>query len=240
MRKRVMVIQNSGEFSAVIGEALRGGDFDLRLVSDFSHVVKLALEQKPVLLVLDIPSWHKPAEKLLWELGSLKSARSIRKVILCGTGGVDDKVSALDLGADDFLIQPISSRELRARLEAVLRVCRIPQMEEDVQTLGTLSLYRDVMEVSVGERRTKLSPTEFNLLAYFMDHPRHVASREELLENIWVPCKDIEDRRVVDVYVWRLREKIEEDPSQPRRLLTRRREGYALVDPLDPLDRIDA
>jgi DNA-binding response OmpR family regulator len=88
------------------------------------------------------------------------------------------------------------------------------------------------MEISLGAERKKLSPKEFNLLAHLMNSPGRVFSREELLESVWIPW-EIEDRRIVDVYIWRLREKIEDDLSQPRRLLTRRGEGYSLVDPLD-------
>jgi DNA-binding response OmpR family regulator len=86
------------------------------------------------------------------------------------------------------------------------------------------------MEAGVGAERKKLSPTEFNLLCHLMDHPGRVFNREELLENAWVPW-EIDDYRVVDVYIWRLREKIEEDPRRPQRLLTRRGQGYFLVDP---------
>jgi DNA-binding response OmpR family regulator len=238
MRKRIMVV-HSYEVSSAVSEVLANGDFDPRFVSDISRVVKLLLEQRPNLLLLDIPSWQKPIEELLWELGNLKSTQSIRKVILSAAAKVEDKIAALDLGADDFLVKPISSRELLARLDAVLRAHPTLPVEEDMQSLGTLCLYRDAMEVSVGAERTKLSPTEFNLLVYLMDHPGRVFSREQLLENVWIPW-EIADRRVVDVYVWRLREKIEEDPSQPRRLLTRRREGYSLVDPQGPLQKADA
>jgi DNA-binding response OmpR family regulator len=93
------------------------------------------------------------------------------------------------------------------------------------------------MEVSVeaGAERKKLTKKEFDLLGYLMDNPGRVFSREELLERVWVPW-EIDERRVVDVYICRLREKIEDDPSQPLRLLTRRGQGYILVAPADSCD----
>ena len=116
-------------------------------------------------------------------------------------------------------------------MHATLRASEKLQIPEDIQSLGCMHLYRESMEVSISERRTRLSPREFNLLAYMMDHAGQVLSRMDLLENLWFPVEELQEHRVVDVYVMRLREKIEEDPSQPRRLLTRRGEGYCLVDP---------
>jgi DNA-binding response OmpR family regulator len=159
---------------------------------------------------------------------NLRSGRTARKIILSDSAGLDDKVRALDLGADDFLLKPISSRELLVRINAVLR-SHIPACPKDnVQTFGELSLYREAMEISVGKERKKLTPKEFDLLRCLMNHPGQVFSREELLERVWIPW-EIEDRRVVDVYIWRLREKIEVDPSNPRWLITRRGQGYSLV-----------
>ncbi|HTF61655.1 MAG TPA: winged helix-turn-helix domain-containing protein [Edaphobacter sp.] len=237
MRKRILIVQNSETMSPVIREALDSDTFDLKSLSGLSDVVASVQEHKPALVLFEISCWQKPMELLLLELMNLKSARSTRKVILSDSGGLDDKVTALESGADDFLLKPISPRELLVRVAATLRAQTVVFPEEDIQTLGVLSLYRNVMEIAVGvgAERKKLSPKEFNLLGYLMDNPGRVFSREELLESVWVPW-EIDDRRVVDVYIWRLREKIEEDPSQPRWLLTRRGQGYFLVDPMDSGD----
>jgi two-component system response regulator VicR len=229
-RKRIMVLPGQGSDSSVVREALGNGDFDLKFVSDLSRMSKAVLELKPALLLMEIDSWQKQTKDLLCELGNLKSTQPFRKGILSGAATVDDRVSALELGADDFLVNPISSRELLARLQAVLRARTSVAVEEDIRSLGSLHLYSGLMEVSIGTDRKKLSPTEFHLLSYFMDHPGQVLSRDRLLENVWIPW-EIEDRRVVDVYVLRLREKIEESSSHPTRLITRRGEGYLLIDP---------
>jgi DNA-binding response OmpR family regulator len=229
-RKRIMVFPSPGDGSSVITEALGNGAFDLRFVLDSPQLAKSVLELKPALLLLEIDCWRKQTRDLLCELGNLKSTQSFRRVILSEIATVDDRVSALELGADDFLVKPISSRELLARLQAVLRADTSFAVEEDIRSFGSLSLYKGLMEVSIGNDRKKLSLTEFNLLSYFMDHPGQVLSRDRLLENVWIPW-EIEDRRVVDVYVLRLRQKIEESSAHPSRLITRRGEGYLLIDP---------
>jgi two-component system response regulator VicR len=231
MRKRILVVRNSNKMASVIEEALDNSAFDLRFHFGFPGVVASVLEHKPILVLFEIACWGKPIQDLLAELAAFAGFRSIRKIILSEKTGPEDAVSALDSGADDFLLKPISSRELLVRVSAALRSHTIDTAEEHIQTLGTLSLYREAMEVSVGAKRKKLSPTEFNLLSYLMDHPGRAFNREELLENAWVPW-EIDDRRVVDVYIWRLREKIEEEPSHPQRLLTRRGQGYFLIDPM--------
>ncbi len=228
MRKKVLIVHLWDRASSVIGEALDESVFEVAFLSGLSDVVKSVLEVKPALVLFEICSWQEPLEIMLSELMNLRNGRSARKIILSDSSGLDDKVRALDLGADDFLLKPISSRELLARINAVLRSQMPASSEDKVKTLGELSLYREEMEISVGKERKKLSPKEFDLLCCLMDHPGHVFSREELLESVWIPW-EIEDRRVVDVYIWRLREKIEIDPSNPRWLITRRGQGYSLV-----------
>jgi two-component system, OmpR family, response regulator VicR len=232
MRKKIVVVHNSDRVSPVIGEALDEAAFELMFLSGFSDVITSVLEFKPALILFDITCWEKALKDPLTELMNLKSGRSARKVILSEAAGLDDKVNALELGADDFLLKPISSRELLVRLSAALRSYMPPFEEDDVKMLGDLALYSEAKEISIGKERKKLSPKEFDLLCFLMDHPGQVFSREELLENVWIPW-EIEDRRVVDVYIWRLREKIETDPSKPRILLTRRGHGYSLVAPMN-------
>ena len=164
-------------------------------------------------------------------MNELKSARSVRKIILASRGGLEEKVAALEIGADDFLLKPIAARELEARIAAVLRSHTASHAEEALHVVGSLGLDRDAMELWVAGVLRALTTREFHLIAYMMDHVGQVLSRQDLLENVWHPDGAIEDPRVVNVFVCRLRDKIEADPSDPRILLTRRGEGYSLVDP---------
>jgi DNA-binding response OmpR family regulator len=232
MRKRILVVHGHGGPSVSVRDACEMGAFEATLIEGTLALLQSAIDARPVLILFDAETWKGPVEEAICHLGELRVTRLARKLILTSQSDLDHKVDALDAGADDFLQKPISTRELLARMEAVLRspLCQLAE-EEEIQALGDLLLYRDGMEVSLSGKRTKLTPTEFNLLAYFMDQAGHVLSRDELLENVWFPHSDIADRRVVDVYIWRLREKIEEEPAQPCRLLTKRGGGYMLIDP---------
>lgn len=229
MRKRVLVVHGRGGPSPSVREACERGAFDATLIEGHLALMQHAMKLKPALILFDAEIWRGPVEESLCQLHDLKGMRLTRKVILTSKADLNDKVDALEVGADNFLLKPISARELIARIEAVLR-SHVQQAdeEEEIQVVGDLKLFRTRMAVMVGEKLIKLSRTEFHLLAYFMDQVGHVLGRDELFENIWFPRSEIRDRRVVDVYICRLREKIEEEPSQPRRLLTRRGGGYLL------------
>lgn len=231
MRRRILVVPDQGGVSPCVQEVMKKETFEPILAKGLQNVLSAVRDHRPALVVFDITSLGMPLRELLWKMEELRSTQCVRKIILSKTDGMDERVSALDSGADDFLVMPISSRELEARMLATLRANEKLEIQEDIQSLGSMHLYRESMEVSISERRTRLSPREFNLLGYMMDHAGEVLSRMDLLENLWFPVEELQEHRVVDVYVMRLREKIEADPSQPRRLLTRRGEGYCLVDP---------
>jgi two-component system response regulator VicR len=230
MEQRIVVVQDAGELVSTVRDALACKAFNVTYVEGLVNARKMFIDIRPDLILIDIPSWTKSVEELLCELGDLRSTRSSRKIILASTSKVEDKALALESGADDFLLKPISTREFLARLKAALRsYATVYPVEEP--SLGVLRLRRNEMEVVVGEKTEKLSRTEFNLLAFLMDHPGQVLTRDVLLENLWVPGSEIESLRIVDVYVCRLRDKIEDNPAEPRRLITRRGHGYSLIDP---------
>jgi two-component system, OmpR family, response regulator VicR len=229
MRKRILIVRSAERMGPVIEESLDSGTFEIKCQIGLSGLAASVLAHKPALALFEIPIWDDAIARSLSELMSVQGSRSVRKIVLVDRAEFDDAVKALDSGADDFLIKPISPREFLGRIGAVLR-SHPGDWVEEIQTLGELSLYRGTMEVCAGSERKKLTPKEFEVLGYLMDNPGLVFSREKLLEIAWVPW-EIEDRRVVDVYISRIRDKIEDDPSQPRRLLTRRGEGYFIVDP---------
>ena len=230
MRRRILVAEDTKALASSFIATLEHARFEIATANDTSHMMRSVLNYRPALILFSVSSWKTSLQEAFLEMRSLNAGRAVRKVVLASSATHDDRISALDLGADDFLILPVSDRELLARLKAVLRTYQA-QYEEEIQSLGNLFLHREGLEISIGNQRTKLSPREFRLLAYLMERPGHVVSRDELLDNLWYPTAEIEEPRVVDVYIWRLREKIEEDPARPRRLITRRGEGYSLIDP---------
>jgi DNA-binding response OmpR family regulator len=116
-----MVVQTAGELIATAREALNLQPFDVKYVEGLANARKIVIEARPDLILIDITTWTKNVEELLCEFDNLRSTRSSRKVILASSAKVEDRALALESGADDFLMKPISTREFSARLKATLR-----------------------------------------------------------------------------------------------------------------------
>jgi DNA-binding response OmpR family regulator len=227
MATKILLVQTSDAGSPVL---LNGGvAFEVRIISELSSVMKSVRDFGPALILVNVKSLSTDLEELFSQLATLKSTRAIKKVVSSRRLSSTDGVKALEMGADDFFLSTISERELIARLNAVLRSYQADLT--DVTTFRNLTLNRKTMEVTIGQRVEKLSRVECQLLAYLMQKPGCVTSREELLDNLWLPLGEVRERRIVDVYVYRLRSKIEEDIANPRLLLTRKGAGYSLADP---------
>ncbi len=136
-----------------------------------------------------------------------------------------DRVLGLEVGADDYLIKPFGMRELVARCRALLRRQRTPLPTASTLDYLDLELYPGECRVTRSGIEIRLSPKEYRLLELFMQHPRRVWSREQLIEQVW-GVDYIGDSKTVDVHIRWLREKIEDDPSQPAKLVTVRGFGY--------------
>jgi DNA-binding response OmpR family regulator len=231
MAHRILVVADACGLSASVQETIAGPAFVPIPIVDISDVVWAVRVHRPSLLLFEIEALNSALKELLYKLKDLNGSRSIRKIIIATSGDLEDKVTALDLGADAFLTKPISSRELGLQIGATIRCSAAgDDAPSDVRSMGSMELVQDTKEVVVDNRRTSLTRTEFDLLAYFMDRPGHVMNRAELIKSLWL--SDDQDHRVVDVYIFRLREKIEANPSQPQRLVTVRGAGYCLVKPV--------
>ena len=145
--------------------------------------------------------------------------------MLTAKDGEVDKVVGLELGADDYVTKPFSSRELVARLRAVLRRREQPNAPADVLEAGPVRLDPDRHVVSVGGEPTPLPLKEFELLEVLLRNAGRVLTREQLMNRVW-GADYFGDTKTLDVHVKRLRAKIEPDPSQPRHLVTIRGVGY--------------
>ena len=141
----------------------------------------------------------------------------------------DDRVEGLTRGADDYVTKPFRVRELCARIAAVLRRSRHWDEAEEALEVGDLRIRPAAREVSVGGELVELTPKEFELLAYLARNADSVLSRERILGRIWGEDQYL-DERTLDVHIRWLREKIEEDPSDPKRLVTVRGVGYKLTE----------
>ena len=143
-----------------------------------------------------------------------------------------DKILGLDLGADDYITKPFSIRELMARVKANIRRVALSgqgagqSAQEQVLDFGRLVIHKEQAQVTKDGERLELTQREFELLTYLASHAGRVFSRQELMERVWNYEGYVGDVRGVDVAVRRLREKLEDDPGQPKYIITRRGAGY--------------
>lgn len=184
------------------------------------EAIRMAIEHQPDIIILDI---------MLPDLDGLEVTRQLRRcydvpiIMLTAKDEIDDRVTGLDRGADDYLTKPFAFRELMARTRAVLR--RRGNNLADILTFQDITLDRGTHQVTLREQSIDLTPREFDLLELFLMHPRQVLSRDIILSRVW--GYDYEgDDNIVEVYVRHLREKLHDNP--PRLLQTVRGVGYTL------------
>jgi DNA-binding response OmpR family regulator len=215
----VFVIEREEKTAAFLSAILEEAGFMVHLLREKETILQAALNQEPALIILD------EADSLRG-LDTLRSLNSTRKIVLSARTTESEKVQALELGADDYITKPFNARELVARVRAVLRTAQTQLPANKVLSIGSLSIDLDARRAWVSGQELFLTATEFNLLLQFVRHPDRVLSRAELGVNLWPGEK--EGRRIVDVYIRRLRQKIEFDPSHPLKLITCRGDGYML------------
>lgn len=160
----------------------------------------------------------------------IRESHTYPVIMLTARGEEMDKINGLTLGADDYITKPFSIRELMARVKANIRrvamVGRPADNAGDVLDLGRLVIRRSDSQVTKDGERLELTQREFELLTYLASHAGRVFSRQELMERVWNYEGYVGDVRGVDVAIRRLREKLEDDPGQPKYIITRRGAGY--------------
>lgn len=158
-------------------------------------------------------------------LSDVRRRSDLPVIFLTARADEPDRVLGLELGADDYVTKPFSPRELVARVRSVLRRSQGPSRRETI-VAGRLSIDPSAREVRLGEDVVELTAKEFDLLAFLAAAPRQVFSRAQLLEHVWDSSVHWQDPSTVTVHVRRIRHKIEDDPSEPRHLVTVRGVGY--------------
>jgi DNA-binding response OmpR family regulator len=186
---------------------------------------ELLERELPNLVVLDV---MLPGTDGLALCRWIRARSELPVILLTARGEEADRIVGLELGADDYVTKPFSPRELAARVRTVLRRAVPPAFGEARLSVGDLEIDAATREVTRAGRALKLTAKEFDLLWFLASHPRHVFSRSQLMDRVW-GYEAALDTGTVTVHVRRLREKIEEDPAQPKLLETVWGVGYRLV-----------
>jgi DNA-binding response OmpR family regulator len=222
---RILVIDDDPTLADVVGRYLTKEGFSVEIVGDGRNGLERALATLPDLVVLDL---MLPGLDGFEVFRRLRRVAPIPVVMLTARGDEDDRITGLELGADDYVAKPFSPRELTARICAVLRRTS-PQTNaatrvQPVLTHGDLEVDLVAHEVRRGGTPLAFTVKEFELLAFVMSHAGQAFRREELFESVW--GYTFGDTATVTVHVRRIREKIEVDPSDPQLLSTVRGIGY--------------
>jgi DNA-binding response OmpR family regulator len=220
MGGHVLVLDDDPTVTDVVRRYLERGGYSVRTATDGRAGLADALVDPPALLVLDL---MLPGLDGLEVFRRLRGEHPVPVVMLTARGDESDRVAGLELGADDYLTKPFSPRELVLRVSAVLRRGG-PTAARGLLTDGDLVVDLAAREVRRAGEPLALTFREFDLLAFLLHHPREAFDRSALLQRVW--SWSFGDASTVTVHVRRLREKVEVDPSHPRRIVTVFGVGY--------------
>ena len=230
--KKILVVDDEKPISDIISFNLENEGYAIEKAYDGEQALEVFEKRQPDLVILDL---------MLPKMDGLEVCRKIRKqsavpvIMLTAKDSEIDKVLGLELGADDYVTKPFSNRELIARVKANLRrnLVKEPEPQEvnkNEIVVGDLVIHQDAYIISKNGEEIELTHREFELLHYLARHIGQVMTREHLLETVW-DYDYFGDVRTVDVTIRRLREKIEDIPSHPTYIVTRRGVGYLLKNP---------
>jgi DNA-binding response OmpR family regulator len=227
MPAKILLVEDEPALIETIAYNLRREGYDALSERDGVAALRAGQTESPDLVVLDL---MLPGMDGLEVCRRLRRSSNVPILMLTARKSEADKILGLELGADDYVTKPFSMRELVARIKAMLRRQRAataPASQPAVQHFGPFVLDSARHEIRKGDRTFALTPLEYNLLQFLLEHHGTTLSRDQLLANVWGYDYG-GDTRTVDVHVRSLREQIEDNPAAPRHLLTVRGIGYRL------------
>lgn len=230
MPDRILVVDDEKPIADILKWNLERAGFAVTVAYSGDEAVDRGVGDRPALVILDIMLPRLDGFRVCQEI---RARSTVPILMLTAKGAEEDKVRGLELGADDYMTKPFSPRELVARVKAILRRAGPGGDDgaaEDNLHFGDLQLDLGAHVVRKRGVPIDLTVREFELLRYFLARPGQLVRRERLLADVW-GYEYFGDMRTVDVTVRRLREKIEDNPSEPQYILTRRGLGYLLAPP---------
>ncbi|MGN6598416.1 MAG: response regulator [Actinomycetes bacterium] len=222
---RILIVEDEESFADPLSFLLSREGYEVAVAADGEQALAEFERFGPDLVLLDLMLPQVPGTEVLRRL---RASSAVPVIMLTAKDGEIDKVLGLELGADDYVTKPYSSRELIARIRAVLRRhLDADDVDTRVLTAGPIRMDIDRHVVSLDGQPLSLPLKEFELLAMFLRNAGRVLTRLQLIDRVW-GSDYVGDTKTLDVHVKRLRSKIEEDPGAPTRLVTVRGLGYKL------------
>ena len=227
MTEKILVVEDDPAVARGLAYGLREEGFQVQVAETGRSALDFAESWNPELVLLDI----RLPDISGFDVCKLLRGKGMRMPILMLTARDEevDKVLGLELGADDYMVKPYSLRELISRVRALLRRAygelAVPSLGEKMQ-FDDLEIDLERLQVRKSGRSLSLTPTEFRLLRYLAAHPERPFERSELIEAVWGYDSRLVNDRTVDVHVRHLRQKLEENPNDPRWIATVRGVGY--------------
>ena len=227
MGEQILVIEDDDGLARLMRLQLERAGYEVTICRDGASGLQAARDSSPDLIMLDILLPQMDGWTVCVELQEITDAPVIFTTAL---GAEVDVTRGLELGAEDYIIKPFSYKELLARVKAALFRARRAASQKSVYQHGRLAVNLETRTVEVDGERTLLTPLEYKLLSTLVQETGRVVSHQTLLRRVWGP--QYEDRRqYLKLYIWYLRQKVEEDPASPQLILTERGIGYRLVAP---------
>ena len=228
MDATILIVVDEKNIKDVLGFTFAKSGYKTLSAYDGPTGLDMCLNEKPDLVLLDV---NLPGMDGMDVCKQIRKTSNVPIIMLTAREDEVDKVLGLELGADDYITKPYSARELTARVKALLRRANAdnsnsePKENTGIITSGDVTINVDRYEVKKNGKTLDITLREFELLKFLAEAPDQIFSREVLLENVW-GYEYLGDVRTVDVTIRRLREKIEDDPSMPRYIITKRSIGY--------------
>lgn len=226
MKKRILVVDDEMHMRQGLRDNLEFDDYDVLEAADGLEALETVQNELVDLIILDV---------MMPNLNGFEVCKRLRKagnetpiILLTAKGDEIDKVLGLEMGADDYVQKPFSVRELLARVKAVLRRGNGNSKSADEVIIGKLMVNLKEYRASINGEDEKLSHKEFEILSFLLKHKNEVVDRYDLLKNVW-GYNEQPTTRTVDNFIVKLRQKIEDDPSNPHHIITIHGAGYKLI-----------
>jgi DNA-binding response OmpR family regulator len=228
MSEKILIVDDAPEMTIFLEQALKRDSYEVAVANNARDGLKQAHQFRPDLVLLDVMMPEMDG----WEmLQRLREFSNVPVIMLTAVDGVDNKVLGLDYGADDYITKPFEVRELKARIRSALRRATTPISESnELLSFDGNQLIIDPpsRKVTLRGEEVSLTPTEYNLVLYLACNAGRVLTFDQILDNVWGPGYE-DSPNNVKVYIRRLRQKLEDDPRDPRYVLTQWGIGYYLA-----------